>query len=190
MFKKILVCLDGSKIAEETLPFVIDEARYRGSQVVLMRVSELSRFLPVWASGPPQQVLFMPPTLLKDDLTKQTALERAYLERVSARLRNEGIEATSVLLTALPSDVAETIVGYAADNDIDLIAMATRGGGWWERLFWGSITAAVVKRSPAPVLVVRGDTAAGFGLNRDCPRDYLEAAGQVAGSRWSQAGGG
>ena len=38
MFKKILVCLDGSEIAEKIIPFVREEASVTGSKVILPQV--------------------------------------------------------------------------------------------------------------------------------------------------------
>ena len=48
-----------------------------------------------------------------------------------------------------------TIVGYAADNDIDLIVMGTHGRGGFAHLVMGSVAERVVRLAPCPVLTVR-----------------------------------
>lgn len=48
-----------------------------------------------------------------------------------------------------------TIVGYAADNDIDLIVMGTHGRGGFAHLMMGSVAERVVRLAPCPVLTVR-----------------------------------
>ncbi len=181
MFKKILVCLDGSKSAEQALPFAVSEARDYGGEITILRVNLLSRFLPVWASGgPPQQVVFIPPAMLEEELAKETALEKAYIDAVAAQVRIVGIDAASILLTALPSEVAETIVDWAVDNEVSLIVMATRGRPWWRRLFAGSVTAAVARRSPVPVLVV-WQTVSAMGTDDGRAPDYQTPAGEAVG---------
>ena len=37
MFKKILVCLDGSELAEVILPYALEQAKRFGSELVLFR---------------------------------------------------------------------------------------------------------------------------------------------------------
>ncbi len=181
MAKKILVCLDGSKIAERAIVFALGEACGSGAQLALVLVNVLSRFLPVWASGgPPQQVFFIPPAMLEEELAKEAAEQTAYLEGVAGRLRTEGIEVTTALLTALPSEVAETIVDWAVDNEVSLIVMATRGRPWWRRLFAASVTAAVARRSPVPVLVV-WQTVSAMGTDDGRAPDYQTPAGEAVG---------
>jgi len=49
----------------------------------------------------------------------------------------------------------EAIVRFAAENDFDLICMSAFGKRGWQKLFLGSTAAAVVRRSPIPVLTIR-----------------------------------
>jgi nucleotide-binding universal stress UspA family protein len=53
----------------------------------------------------------------------------------------------------------ETIIEYAAENDIGLVVMATHGRSSLKRGLVGSVTENVIRRSEIPVLTVRiGDT--------------------------------
>jgi nucleotide-binding universal stress UspA family protein len=49
----------------------------------------------------------------------------------------------------------EEIISTAEDDDVSLIAISTRGKGWFRELLVGSTTCAVVRRANRPVLVVR-----------------------------------
>ena len=53
---------------------------------------------------------------------------------------------------------APAILNYAADADVDLIAMGTRGRRGVSRLLLGSVAEEVVRRADRPVLTVRGQT--------------------------------
>ncbi len=52
-------------------------------------------------------------------------------------------------------DPAVAIVAYAVENDVDMIAMGTRGKTGFERYLLGSVAEKVVHVSPVPVLTVR-----------------------------------
>ncbi|MFO8114922.1 MAG: universal stress protein [Halorubrum sp.] len=49
------------------------------------------------------------------------------------------------------------ILGYADENDVDLIVMGTHGRTGVERYLLGSVTEKVVRLSDAPVVTVRAD---------------------------------
>lgn len=51
-------------------------------------------------------------------------------------------------------DPAVAIVAYAAENDVDLIVMGTRGRTGFERYLLGSVAEKVVRVSPIPVVTV------------------------------------
>jgi nucleotide-binding universal stress UspA family protein len=51
----------------------------------------------------------------------------------------------------------EVIVDYAAEHGVDLVVMGTHGRHGVQRLLLGSVTQRVVRRSPVPVLTVRGE---------------------------------
>ena len=80
-------------------------------------------------------------------------LERAGREAVEAVTeQTDGSgDVESAVLEGVPS---EEIVSYAADRGIDVIVMATAGKTGAEREMVGSVTEAVVRQSPTPVLTV------------------------------------
>ncbi|WP_440991722.1 universal stress protein [Haloarchaeobius baliensis] len=51
----------------------------------------------------------------------------------------------------------EEILSYVSENDIDLVVMGTHGRTGLDRVFMGSVAERVGRRSPVPVLTVRGE---------------------------------
>ena len=54
----------------------------------------------------------------------------------------------------LAGDVAEEIIAYVDDQDVDMIIMGTHGYKGLEKVLFGSVAEKVVKRSPCPVLTI------------------------------------
>ncbi len=140
MYKKILVTLDGSALAEKVLPHVEELAKSFESEVVLLQVLKLPAI----------------PTAPEASLTEDNVLAekeaREYLERIEARLKKQHINARPVLAEGQPAD---EIVDYAALEKVDLIAMSTHGRSGLGRWVFGSVAERVLRAAPVPVLLVR-----------------------------------
>ena len=141
MFKKILVPLDGSDLAAQILPQVETLAKQVKAQVTLLAIGSSN----TCASGgaPPE-------TIPEGAACPEFPLAR-YLEETAGKLRAQGVEVTWVYKQGNP---AKEIVAYAAENDMDLIAIASHGGG---EIAWllGSVAQKVVAHAPGPVLLWR-----------------------------------
>ena len=145
MFRKILVPLDGSPRAETILEGVIDLARcHDQSQILLLQVVELVPTTVAVANidGPLSQETI--------DLLQEKA--RDYLETIQANLQEKGIKAS---VHALLGPVVATIVDVAAQEKVDLIAIASHGRTGLPAFFYGSVAAGVLHRTHLPLLVVR-----------------------------------
>ncbi|MDG5775108.1 universal stress protein [Haloarculaceae archaeon H-GB2-1] len=51
----------------------------------------------------------------------------------------------------------EEILEYVSEHDIDMVVMGTHGRTGIDRVVMGSVAERVVRRSPVPVLTVRGE---------------------------------
>ncbi len=60
-------------------------------------------------------------------------------------------------------DVGEMIVGYAEENEGDLIVMGTHGYKGLEKIMFGSIADKVVKSAPCPVMTIHPYTCCATG---------------------------
>ena len=140
---RILVPLDGSAAAEQVLPPAISIAQATGARITIFRVSI------VYTSGEFTGDFFMP---LEGTLQTAEQIARDYVGRVAGRLTEEGIEvSTKVQMGAM----AESIVDYIENHQIDLVAMCTHGRTGSGRWTLGSVADRVLRSGCLPVLLVR-----------------------------------
>ncbi len=150
MYKKIMVPLDGSELAECVLPhlevFIKD---YHVNNVVLVQVVEPRLTAVAVEFSPPAQ------ELEKSDADMKFSAQK-YLDQMINRLKHEGTTLDSEILYGR---VAEEIVDYAEKNDIDLILVATHGRSGISRWVRGSVTDKILRAANVPVLMVRAPGA-------------------------------
>jgi nucleotide-binding universal stress UspA family protein len=150
MFEKILVCLDGSKLAEQILPYAVEEALgFQGKLVLFQAVPEPVAFspsIPGVASVPVRT-----DTMLEE--AKEALNEaRDYLEEIAKPLRKKGIQVEVVTILGI---AGEAILSYAVGNNVDLITIATHGRSGLRRGVFGSVADYVLRESGLPMLVIR-----------------------------------
>ena len=143
MYKRLLVPLDGSALAEEALTHARNLAAQFGSKIILLRV-----VVSPYAIAAPDLILAGYDPVDADFI--KTAEE--YLQSVAAGLQLAGLQATA---RTCEGPVAEAIIGYAADADADMIVMSTHGRGGLSRWVYGSVADRVLQAAPCPVLLVR-----------------------------------
>jgi len=146
MFKKVVICLDGSKLAEQILPFVQAGAVKFDSKVVLLRVLGVPTAIPYVDGKPPDA------DIVTEESHQKEAEAGEYLESIAVSLRGEGLNAECVILHKISAD--EAILNYAADNQVDIIAMTTHGRSGLLRTVLGSVADSVVRKSGLPVMVI------------------------------------
>ncbi|MFU8795944.1 MAG: universal stress protein [Dehalococcoidia bacterium] len=133
MFDKILVCLDGSELAAQILPYARVQAQQFSSELHLLNVIERSgKEREGERSGKPE-------------LT-------AYLNRIAEPLRKQELE---VICATAEGTAGDSILAYADKSEIDLIAMATHGRSGLKRAVLGSVAGFILRESGLPVLIVR-----------------------------------
>jgi nucleotide-binding universal stress UspA family protein len=150
MFKKILVCLDGSDLAEQILPYAAAEAlRFQGKLVLFRVVPEPVAFSPgiPGAGAAPIQT-----DAMLSDAKRALDKAREYLEKIAAPIRKKGIKVDAV---STLGRAGEAILDYADSNNVNLIAIATHGRRGLERGVFGSVADYVLRESGLPMLVIR-----------------------------------
>jgi len=146
MYRKILVPLDGSELAECILPHV--ETIGKGCEVkdvVLIRVVE-PLDLPTRGG-----IAFSHAELERMESHRRSETEE-YLQKKANELQEAGL---SVRWEILGGKAAETIADYAKMNEFDLILIATHGRSGPSRLYWGSVADRIIREVCVPVLMVR-----------------------------------
>jgi nucleotide-binding universal stress UspA family protein len=149
LYKKILVPLDGSKLAECALPYAEELAKGCGTEQVIL-VSATERVQSYRAFEDPGQPLGQ--RLVFEAYGKKEKQAQRYLGRIAKGMEAKGIKVdTEVLL----GDPAEEIVSYAADPGCDIIIMSSHGRSGPSRWAYGSVADRVFRASCVPVLMVR-----------------------------------
>ena len=144
MYKKILVPLDGSKVAEGVLPHAKSLAYSEGAELILLTV----------AANPAMDFVFSDPGLAQSAVQEQEDRSKQYITEIENDLKAAGFK-TSTLLRI--GSVAEVILGVADELQVDVIAMSTHGRTGPARWLLGSIAERVVHSSKVPVLLIRAN---------------------------------
>jgi nucleotide-binding universal stress UspA family protein len=144
MYKRILVPLDGSQLAEQALPHAAIHARQFGAEIVLLKVL-----------GPLPEPSMSSPRVMRSAAAASAQLAREYLEGVAARLREEGLSAEVATVEGKPYI---EIIRFAEENEIDLIAMSTRGQSGLSRWLLGSVADRVARGATVPLLLVQAES--------------------------------
>ena len=148
----MVVPVDGSELAEQSLPHASYVAKGLALPVALARVTPSSaEYYRAMAVGPMDGPPRIPP--YESFAAEVEAEAQAYLDLVSQRLQSEGV--TSVERHLLQGAPAECIIDLAAESPHRLVAITTHGRSGMGRLVLGSVAERVVRQSGAPVLLVR-----------------------------------
>jgi nucleotide-binding universal stress UspA family protein len=141
--KTVVVPLDGSPLAEKSLPCVVDLAKKMKLEVVFMRAYAL----PPAVTGDEYGTYI-------DELLRQLEVEaRDYLAEKIKEVKTMGVEkASSVVNIGYGAEEIITLARKTADN---FVAMCTHGRSGIKRWVLGSVTERVVRHSGDPVLIIR-----------------------------------
>jgi nucleotide-binding universal stress UspA family protein len=146
MYKRALVALDGSPVAETIMPFILEIAGPLDMEVVLLRVIQ-----PV-----PPVVIEGSRHIEVEDLEARRIDAEEYLAPLAVELRGKGVRVTTAVRRGAP---AEEIVAAALEAGADLIAMSTHGRGGLGRIIFGSVAQAVLRQAHVPVFLLRATEA-------------------------------
>ena len=151
MYKKLLVPLDGSELAECAMNHVKHLFKEGPiGEVVLLSAVVID--IP-WRELNPGETGIAP--VFDYNGFKKQFIDKAtgYLENAKSRLAAEGIKASmEVLESNAPS---QTITDYAEKNGVDLIVIATHGYTGMKKMMLGSTALKVLHESNVPVLLIR-----------------------------------
>ena len=175
MYKKIVVPLDGSKLAEVVLPH-LEQIADQTSEVFLVSVTEK---IQGWVSEhgvldrSPNQDFTPAPINVSGSLAGPAAASKRfdvdevpmtmgkmaktasdYLEKIAEDLEKKGLKVTISVLAGNP---AEEIVRFADQQKADAIMIASRGKSGFSRWDLGNIAEKIVRASRGVVILVKPD---------------------------------
>ncbi len=143
MYRKVLVPLDGSKRAEKILPHVEELARRYKAKVILLQVVEYK------TTTTPEGAII---NLSNQEVEQAKKQAETHLRGIQGEFREKNIESQTHVLCG---PVVEGIINVAAQEGVDLIALASHGRGGLSRVFYGSVAAGLLHRVDRPLLIIR-----------------------------------
>lgn len=131
MYKKILVPLDGSKIARQVFPCVVEMSNAFGSEAILVGVCD-------------------------SEESEEGQVCRNYIHNEAEQLKNiMKNSAASVKTVILGGKPAEEIIKYAEKSNIDIIIISSHGRSGIKPWSMGSTVHKVLHRVCIPLIIVR-----------------------------------
>jgi nucleotide-binding universal stress UspA family protein len=150
MYHRILIALQGKETDQAVVSHVKDLAVQTGAELVLLRVIGVAD-----DGGGGLGKQFQLETGSNGWRRKRAAEEA--LPRLAGQLQRQGLRVTTAVVVGTRSE-ADEIVAYAAENDCDLIAMASDSRPWYKRWLAGSPAGEVLREATVPTLFVGEST--------------------------------
>jgi nucleotide-binding universal stress UspA family protein len=138
--RNILVPVDFSEASMEALRHAKELALTYGAQMTLLHAVEEVVYPSAYGIEP-------------TNMPGPQVIDR--VEQNLAELARTELGYEHVVVEANVGYAPSTILDYANGHDIDLVVIATHGRTGLERMLLGSVAERVVRRSPAPVFVVK-----------------------------------
>lgn len=129
-FRRILVPLDGSEVAEQVIPYLHEIAYHFNSNVTLLSLTE------------------------GGDSDEFSDTLKSYLENIAEQLRRKNIQTDVVIKSTAP---AQTILSVSQELNIDLVMIVSHGRGGLERqekVKLGSVVETLIQETHCPIFFV------------------------------------
>jgi len=146
-FKRLLVAVDGSDNASRAARVAVTVAKKLGAELVVCHVipTPALSYARMGAPGP-------------SPLTEYFALARQdskrFIGEILSMAEAEGVKAHELVINNVFS-VVEALVKHAADENVDLIIVGSRGLSGFKKMLLGSVSSGLVSHAQCSVLVVR-----------------------------------
>jgi nucleotide-binding universal stress UspA family protein len=137
MFKRILFATDGSAVVERAVLYTGHLARVEQAEVVVLHAYEPPANYATYAG-------------YEGLLERYHAVAQVVIDEAINELHKDGVLARGELRRG---PAAAAIIAVAADYEVDLIAMGTRGHGNLGDIL-GSVSAQVLRHAHCPVLQI------------------------------------
>jgi nucleotide-binding universal stress UspA family protein len=139
MFKRILVPLDGSRLAEAVLPVAQAFAECFGATIILFHALEQGARA----------------TVHGERHLQVESEAQAYLADLAARIGRPNMKFEINVHLVAEADVTRSIIEHIAELNADLIVLAEHGSSGLRDMLVGNIAQQVVQRVTTPLLFIR-----------------------------------
>ncbi|HSP88099.1 MAG TPA: universal stress protein [Ignavibacteriaceae bacterium] len=152
--KKVLVPIDFSDYSKSSLKYAVNYAKHFNASLVIVYVIEPVIYPPDFSMG---QIAIPTPGLEMDKRAEEE------LNKLAEKEIPAGLSVKKIIKSGKPFvEIIET----AAEEDVDLIIIATHGHSGVEHILFGSTAEKVVRKAPCPVLTLR-EPAKGFRFKEE-----------------------
>lgn len=142
MYTRILVPLDGSALAERAINHAAEIARGTGAEIILLEAVQVPFSLSPEAGA--REAL--------KTVGEIAAKSRDYLGGIVSRLEKDGLKARAVVLEG---SADSAILGFAHNEDVDILVMSTHGRTGLSKTIMGSVAEKVMLTTKRPVMLVK-----------------------------------
>ena len=142
VFNRIIVPLDGSLLAEQSIEPAVSLARINGATITLLMVVTPRK------RGVEGQL----ESAIGPASATEVANAQRYLETCLGQELERSVKVTRRVVVA--DDAASTILAAAESMEADLVAIATRGRGAIARAKNGSVSDRILRESPVSTMVI------------------------------------
>jgi nucleotide-binding universal stress UspA family protein len=143
--KKILIPIDGSECSLNAARYAVKLAKDENAQVFCIHVIESVPYYGYVGSQPAIERYY-------EDLEEKV---QSWFGKVRNMAKNEGISEIKTKTFSNVKSITGSIIDYAANNNMDLIVIGTRGRTGLKRFLIGSVANGVVQHAHCAVLLVR-----------------------------------
>ena len=146
MFKRILVPLDGSALAETVLPISCYLAQQFQATLILFHVVEKAA----------------PSDIHGQHHLREVSEARTYLDHIVREYSSPQVTILQDVHEVQEAGVAQTIREHAGELQTDLIVLCAHGRGGVRDILFGTIAQQVIRQGSVPVLFIRPESARDF----------------------------
>jgi nucleotide-binding universal stress UspA family protein len=148
MINRILVALDGSRLAEQALPAAAGLAEKGGAEIVLVTaIAPAERWSDAQTPGWEEE---------------ENVLARGYLDTTARPLRDNG---AAVRVRVIWGHAGEMICQVAEEENADLVLMTTHGRSGIKRILIGSVADNVLRTIDRPLMLLHAQETTPETLN-------------------------
>lgn len=140
--KRILVPVDLSEHTDAVVQTAVQLGRALGADITLLHVVYPEPDFISYEPGPPA---------VRKAVAREISAEHHKLHELERRLQADGISTTALLVQGF---VTEKILQEIGRLNADLVVMGSHGHSTLHHLLLGSVSDAVLRKSPVPVLIV------------------------------------
>lgn len=147
-YRRLLVPLDGSRMAESVLPLAVRLARTADAELILVHITPAPELT---ETGPLEAEDYK---LRQQVIERNERVARKYIDQIRARLGCSKLAVRSLVVSN--GDVRSSLLQLLADERVDLLVMSAHGQSSRQDAACGSIAGYMISHAHTPLLLVMG----------------------------------